>query len=756
MRARAASALGEVRARPRHVLLYALLTGLLLGPLGGPVALGGAAGAAALGGRPALALAASGAEALGVLVARARASALARTDLRPLIGRPVNRRATLLEPPRAHTFTRTALARLGPGPGQGEKVVLEAPLRLGWSAREEGAEVRASGTLRALEPWEDYLRRRGAHAALLARDLRATGRRRGGLAGAIDAVRRRAERALTLRLAAREGALLRGMVLGEDDALPDGTRADFRAAGLTHIVAASGQNVLLLSALALPLMAWLGVALRARLLVLLALTVLYVPLAGSGPSIQRAGVMGACGVLATLAGRPGSRAYALGLAATVTLVLSPAVAGDAGWQLSFAAVISIVALAPRFHRALIARRLPRPFAEGAALTLAATLGTAPLIAFHFGRLSLVSLPVNVLAAPVVAVVMWIGMAAALAGQALPALGGVLALPAAPGLGFLEWLAHTGTGLPHATTSVHLGSPLALAGLYALLAALVLARRGIRRGLTAAAAAAAALAAAWPAVAPAAGLPPGALRISFLDIGQGDATLVQQDGHAVLVDAGPPDGPVLARLKAAHVGALDLAVVTHDQADHEGGMPAVLAHHRVGLLLDGADGSPTAEHRVLLAAAGAAGVRRAAPTAGQEIRAGPLRLRVRWPPAEPYALHREEDPNARAIVSELDDGPFRLLLTADAESDVTGGLPLAPVTVLKVAHHGSADPGLPDLLRRLRPAVAVIEVGRHNPYGHPTAQALRALRVVPHVLRTDRDGTVTLTVLGGRMTLATTR
>ena len=84
----------------------------------------------------------------------------------------------------------------------------------------------------------------------------------------------------------------------------------------------------------------------------------------------------------------------------------------------------------------------------------------------------------------------------------------------------------------------------------------------------------------------------------------------------------------------------------------------------------------------------------------------------------------------------------------------GDLDLAPVTALKVAHHGSVDPGLPGALARLRPQVAAIEVGRHNPYGHPTPQALGALRAVPRVYRTDRDGTVRLTVQRGRMTVAT--
>jgi competence protein ComEC len=110
-----------------------------------------------------------------------------------------------------------------------------------------------------------------------------------------------------------------------------------------------------------------------------------------------------------------------------------------------------------------------------------------------------------------------------------------------------------------------------------------------------------------------------------------------------------------------------------------------------------------------------------------------------------------EPNDRAVVLLVRRGALDLLLTADAESPVTGPLDLPPVDVLKVAHHGSADPGLPALLDRLRPSIAAIEVGRDNPYGHPTAATLAALRaVVPTVVRTDVDGTVRLTLEGDRI------
>ena len=98
------------------------------------------------------------------------------------------------------------------------------------------------------------------------------------------------------------------------------------------------------------------------------------------------------------------------------------------------------------------------------------------------------------------------------------------------------------------------------------------------------------------------------------------------------------------------------------------------------------------------------------------------------------------------------GDFDLLLPADAESDVTAALDLPDVEALKVAHHGSADEGLPALLERTRPEFAAIEVGRANTYGHPAPSTLSALRAVDHVYRTDVDGTVRLRVRGNAITV----
>ncbi len=447
----------------------------------------------------------------------------------------------------------------------------------------------------------------------------------------------------------------------------------------------------------------------------------------------------------------------------MTLALNPLAAGDPGWQLSFAAVAGLLAGAPRLRDALARRGAPRPLAEAAAITIAATLATAPLMALHFEQVSLASLPANLLAAPVVAPIMWLGMAAIAVAQVAPGLATPLDVLCAPLLGYLEWVAHAAAGAPLAALPVRLGGPIG-AGRRVRRAGRCGARAASRRaggglapsrgavlvGLVAATCVA--LGAVQLRGGRAAPPAPGELVVSFLDVGQGDATLLQRDGATVLVDTGPPHGPILRRLDEAGVGRLDLLVLTHAEADHEGMALAVIAAHRPRLVLDGGAGWPTAVQRGLAAALARTGGRAIPAHAGQDLRLGALRFRVLWPPAPPPGWRPGGNPNDRAVVAHVQAGTFDLLLPADAESNVTSALALPDVEALKVAHHGSADPGLAATLERTTPAVAAIEVGRENTYGHPTPSTLAALRSVPRVVRTDRDGTVRLRVSGGRMAL----
>lgn len=582
-----------------------------------------------------------------------------------------------------------------------------------------------------------------------------------------DEIRGRAEAALAQGMPAREAALARGFVLGQDEAIDTDTVEDFRRSGLSHLLAVSGQNVALLALLAMPVLAALAMPLRTRLVWILAAIALYVPLAGAGPSIVRAGVMGALAVLATLAGRRASSLFALAIAAIVTLAVDPRIGADVGWQLSFAAVLGILALATPLRRAIVARlgrgSLRRVVADGSAITVAASLATAPLIAFHFGALSTTTLVANLLVLPAVAPAMWLGMLVAACGQVPGFPVAALNLLAAPLLAYIAQVA-SWCGKPSwAYAEVELGLGGLVAGYVTLLAGAlvtpallrrrrlaVLKRRRSRqgrrgaRGALVTSLALVVLAFAWStrgSEADVVAVPPAGLRISVLDVGQGDAILLQPAGvAAVLVDGGPPGRDLVAKLRAAGVERLGAAVVTHEQLDHAGGVEELIGRFPIDRLLY------ARLSRRLREKADAAGLSPARIAAGRTLRVGPLRIEVLWPPQELLATSfAGTDPNTQSLVLLIRWGQFSMLLTGDAEAEVAP-LDPGPVDVLKLAHHGSEDTGLAALLDRTAPRLAVISVGDDNPYGHPAPGSLAVLdsHSVP-VLRTDHDGTVVLEV-----------
>jgi len=352
---------------------------------------------------------------------------------------------------------------------------------------------------------------------------------------------------------------------------------------------------------------------------------------------------------------------------------------------------------------------------------------------------------NLLALPAVAPAMWLGMCGAalaqLPGVPLEPLNGLNALLLAYIAQVAEWCA-----APRwAELQVHFdGQGLVLAYLCLGLALMV-----CRRWPRAVLAVGVVSVACWlplPSLGgDTAGLPRG-LRVTVLDVGQGDAILFQPANAApILVDGGPPGDGLERKLEAAGVKKLGAVVVTHDQSDHAGGLEDVLGEIPIGRLLF------DRVHPGLIAAATGAGAKPERIAAGRELRAGGLRLRVLWPPAELLgAASAGEDPNRLALVMEARWRSFSMLLTADAEAEAVP-LDPGPVDVLKVAHHGSDDAGLDALLDRSRPQLALISVGAGNSYGHPTAGTLATL--AQHgirTLRTDREGDIVIDVGRGRV------
>jgi competence protein ComEC len=626
-----------------------------------------------------------------------------------------------------------------------------------------GSEVSAAGVLVPPEAWRRaYLRRQGIAMVLRTDRIDDGLARRGGFAGWVDGIRDRAEAALERGMPEREAALARGFVLGEDDRIDRRTRDDFQRSNLTHLLAVSGENVILLCVLAWPLLAVIGLTLRARLVGALCLIAIYVPVTGAGPSIQRAGVMGAAGLIAALADRPRSRWYAVLLAAAVTLAVNPRADGDVGWQLSFAAVIGILLWSRRLV-ALISGEAERGsarrgLAEAVAVTVAATVATAPLMAAAFDQFSPAALPANVLAAPAVAPAMWLGMLTGILGQ-LPA------IPVEP----LNWLdslclaytaqiAHWLAAPDWALLAVHLGSIWSVVGTYAalllgmeiLLRWLALRRDGEASGFLSGIpgrpavvlAIALALLVAWqlrPKAQPATATEDLVVRV--FDVGQGDSILLQPPGaEPVLVDTGPPGDDVENRLRELGIDRLGAIVISHDQSDHAGELGELLQSIRVDRVVYGRSDAR------LRAAALAAGARPFQLSEGSGLDFGALHLTALWPPRELLA-ETGEDANLLCLVLVARWRHFTMLLTGDAEAESVPMDP-GPIDVLKVSHHGSADEGLDELLERSVPKLAVISVGAGNPYGHPTSETLAELRShqVP-TMRTDREGEIDLEANG---------
>lgn len=550
--------------------------------------------------------------------------------------------------------------------------------------------------------------------------------------------RARTRAAVVRGLPPESAALMEAMTLGVRDRL-GGLRDRFSDAGLAHVLALSGLHVGVLVAALERLARPLG---RRRYPLLLAALTGYVALVGSSPSVLRAALMVAVALLGLWRGvgriRPGP---ILALAGLLTLALEPAWLFDLAFQLSYGAVLGILWLAPPvLERALpdggrgLPAWSPRLLAVGGAtVSMAAQALTMPLVADAFGRLPLLSPLVNVVAVPLAGLLVPLGFAAAALGALWPPLASLVNLAVRPLAGALILLADLGARLP----AVGWGE-VAPAGyaLYALaLGPLGLALHGRlrpRRALLVAAAAAAA-----------ASLGGRGPEIVFLDVGQGDATLLRLPGRReILVDGGGTPGSsfdvgaetVLPALRALGVDELELVIATHSDADHIEGLASVLRGVRVNEL---AFGHATPDRRVfreLLAAAGERGVRLRPLRRGERLELGGARLEVLHPAARPLG---ETNADSVAFALHWRGRPVALFL-GDVPAAVERELAVPDVALLMTAHHGSRTSTSAALLRAARPELAVVSAGPSNRFGHPAPEVLQRLAEAGVRVRLTRD------------------
>ncbi|MFD6857721.1 DNA internalization-related competence protein ComEC/Rec2 [Rhodococcus sp. NPDC060090] len=544
-----------------------------------------------------------------------------------------------------------------------------------------------------------------------------------------------------------EAGLFPGLIVGDTSRLPDDVREDFRVAGLTHLTAVSGANVSILLGAVLLLVRFVGIGPRTGAFLAGAALVLFVIVVRPSPSVVRAAAMGAVALLALIVGRQRQALPALCSAIGILMLVWPDLAVDVGFALSATATAGLVLVAPVWVARLQAHGWPRAVAEVCAVSCAAYIVTAPILAAATGTVSVVAVAANVLVTPVLAPLTVLGSVVALCAPVVPGVAEFLARGAAPMLWWLLTVAARAASVPSAELSLLDGIPgAAVIGGTALVGCVLLRYRRIRA--VAGIALVSTLVVWIPVRLFAPGWPSPGWVFAACDVGQGDAVvLATGDGSAVVVDTGPEATPVDRCLRRLRIDAVPVLIVSHLHADHMGGVRGVLQGRQVGQVVVGPGAVSRDAAGTLIDTAAEFGVNVRETMLREVLHLGAVTIRILGPPVG-QSVDSENDLSL-VMVAETTVG--RILLPGDAEAPALDALIRTGADVradvLKVPHHGSRTTS-EAFLAAVRPRVAVISAGRDNSFGHPHPEIVEVLNDMgSRVLRTDLHGDVAVVRAG---------
>lgn len=534
-------------------------------------------------------------------------------------------------------------------------------------------------------------------------------------------------------------ALTLAMVLGDRAALDDSVEEDFRRAGTFHVLALSGAQVAFVAAAIVWMAVRAGLGPWAQFALAAPTVIFYALLVGADVPVMRAAFGAAVALLGRALDQRADGLHLLAVALLAWVALFPAQAGDLGCQLSFLATAGLVLLTRP-----LARRLPggeRPFGLALAGSLAAQWALLPLAVARFHRLAVMAPLLNLAAVPLATALLALGVGVWASDVAWPPLAAALGALTSACADLLLWSSR----LAPVALDARLPAPAAWAVALHFVGLAVLA---FLPGRQRAALRVMALAGAGLVLAQGPH-PLGVLRLTALEVGHGDALLLElPGGERWMVDAG---GVALPRgeanfgervlgplLWARGIRRLDGLVVTHAHPDHAGG--AAFLRQAFGVRDVVLGPWPPGDQRVRRLAAALAGANQRVVVAGARVEWKGVEVDVLGP-ARPWRAPlavRNDD----SIVLRVRFGRVCLLLTGDAESGAEAALRPGRCDVLKVGHHGSRTSTGDALLGAVRPGVALVSAGRRDLFGHPHPEVVARLRAArAQVLQTPRHGAI---------------
>ena len=659
-----------------------------------------------------------------------------------------------------------------------------------------GDELLVKGKLQTPQALDDfdypgYLANQGIYSTMLSPQTALIGTGKGFRPLAwVYALRNRLSQAMAATIPEPQASLAQGMILGIRGNITPELQNAFIDSGTMHILVISGSQFNIVAGILVATGIWLfGKRRYFYIWLALAAIWIYALLTGMSPPVIRSAIMVSIFLCADLLGRQRSAITAIGFAAAVMAAITPQILGDASFQLTFMSTLGMVVIAPRLQgwgKNIIANKLGEGgfivatanwIADSLFVTLGVTIAIWPLLVSYFGIFSVVSPLATLLVLPALPYLLFSGTLAAVIG--------VFVLAAGQILGWLAWLS-AGYMLAVINGFAHLSfsffnvgtiNPAWIWAYFAVLGAilwLIPQRKSVAAFFKRTASTLDKIPKKWAfstllviavlTTLTAYSMPDTRLHVSFLNVGQGDAILIQTPNHQdILVDGGPSAQAISAQL-SKHLPFWDrnieLVVLTHPHEDHLTGLLEVLQRYKVKqvLYLDTSYTLPDEQEWLNLIQQ--KHIKATLATAGQEIDLGTKDTTLEVINPTPGSTVPAMD---NGIVLKLTDEKISFLLTsdisADAEHDLITQRADVSCTVLKVAHHGSNDSSTAAFLAVADPKVAVISVGADNTFGHPGAETLQRLADVVglnNIYRTDKNGTVECITDGTRLWVRTER